>query len=265
MKAIKRFTFLAVLAAFTACTDGPFAPWMDLTPPRGGWLWVAKNSNSSCIYKVDVSTGKWIDTLPAPIPADWLGSNQGLVFGDGKLWAGWADYSDDELDPTAEYYYCWIDPETGEFGSPVDISEFHLVPNGLAWCDSMLCVVGAGYCAFFEPYSGELLLGFWLTITGITGSAWDGSGLWVVKPKDSVSGSKGIYKLNPETGDEMYRIPVPCEGTAGLTWDGEALWVNDAKNAVVYRVSPETGTVLGYFAYDFAPSPWGLAWEFPSE
>ncbi len=73
----------------------------------------------------------------------------------------------------------------------------------------------------------------------------------------------GIRKIDPETGNVLHTIPNPCEGATGLTWDGEALWVNDGKNAVVYRVSPDNGAVLGYFAYDFAPSPWGLAFEFP--
>ncbi len=104
MKVTKKVCLLALLVVFTACTDGPFAPWMDLTPPRGGWLWVSKNSNSSSIYKVDPSTGERIDWVPAPFPKDWLGWNFGLAFGDGKLWVG-LDEVGDEFDP-GENYYC---------------------------------------------------------------------------------------------------------------------------------------------------------------
>jgi hypothetical protein len=257
MKAIKRLTFLAVLVAFTACTDGPFAPWMDLTPPRGGWLWVAKNSNSSAIYKVDVSTGKHIDTLPAPISADWLGKNFGLAFGDGKLWVSWVEYGGDELDPTTEYYYCWIDPETEEYGPAIEGGGYEL-----AWDGTYLWAAGGGPVYRIDPNTGEAERRFSLPFN-VSGLAWDGYYLWTVT--NYLPDGTGMRKIDPETGNVMHRIPNPCGYATGLTWDGEAFWVNDRQNGVVYRVSPDTGTVLGYFAYDFAPSPWGLAWEFPSE
>jgi hypothetical protein len=255
MKATKRLLFLAVLVAFTACTDGPFAPWMDITPPRGGWLWVAKNSSHSGIYKVDVSTGKHVDSLSAPIPKDWLGRNLGLAFGDGKLWVGLAE-AGGEFDPS-EYYYCWIDPVTGETGDWVkaDISV-----GGLAWDGTRLWTAGGGPVHRIDPDTGEIEYRFSLPYY-ITGLTWDGSYLWAVSYRES--DDTCMRKIDPETGEVVHRIPNPCEGATGLAWDGEALWVNDGKNAVVYRVSPDTGAVLGYFPYDFAPCPWGLAWEFP--
>jgi len=263
MKLIKLIILSVVILAFAACTDRPFAPWMDLTPPRGGWLWVAKNSNSSAIYKVDVSTGKWIDILPVLFKKDRDGSIMGLAFGDGKLWVG-LDEAGDEFDPGGEYY-CWIDPVTGEMGDWVELED-GIHPKGLAWDDSNLWIAGGLYYALFDPYSGELIRKQTLHYNRIYGLACDGSRLWL--PACEYVDFEPIwfiYELDPDTGDINSRIPSPCEGTTGLSWDGEALWVNDAKNAVVYRVAPDTGTVLGYFAYDFAPGPWGLAWEFPSE
>ncbi len=267
MNIIKKIGIFAILVTFLACDDGIFLPYMDLTPPNGGWLWVVKKGRTTggsayngAIYKVDLTTLKHIDGVGAPFRWD---QNLGLAFGDGKLWIGGYE-SGGEFEPT-EYYYCWVDPETGEKGPFIDISEYHLTPGGLAWEDPNLWVAGAGYCALFEPYAGELVKGFWLSITGLTGLAWDGSYLWVVKPEDSLSGESGIYRIDPETGEELYGFPKPCDGPVGLTWDGEALWVNDIKENTVYRVSPEDGKILGYFSYDFAGPPWGLAFEFPSE
>jgi hypothetical protein len=247
-----------VLIAFLGCTDGPFAPWMDLTPPRGGWLWVAKNSNSSAIYKVDVSTGKHIDSLSAPFPKDWLGRNLGLAFGDGKLWIG-LDEAGDEFDP-GEEYLCWIDPVTGEMGDWM-VLEDGISPRGLAWDGSSLWASGGGWVHRINPNTGEAEYRFGVPFN-VSGLTWDGSYLWTVTYPVYEA---GIRKIDPETGEVVHKIPNPCGFATGLTWDGEALWVNDGENAVVYRVSPDTGGVLGYFPYDFAPCPWGLAWEFPSE
>jgi hypothetical protein len=264
MKTIKRLIFLAVLLAFTACTDGPFAPWMDLTPPRGGWLWVAKNSSDSAIYKVDVSTGKHIDSLPAPVSSDSLGSNLDLAFGDGKLWVGWAERVGDDFDPDFEYYYCWIDPETGEYGPEVRLD---YCPYGLAWDDPYLWLASSSNFYLIEPYTGEVVKALDNKVPGaLFGLAWNGSEPYLLI-RDYVH-TVGDYvwvvcRIDPETGGVSERINVPLKDVAGLTFDGEAFWVNNSVDGIAYRLSPDTGAVLGYFAYDFAPCPRGLAWEFP--
>ena len=67
MKNFKKIVMLTVLLTFLSCGDDLIGPFGDLTPPRGGWLWVVKNSNSSAIYKVDLSTLKWTEQIRAPI------------------------------------------------------------------------------------------------------------------------------------------------------------------------------------------------------
>jgi hypothetical protein len=269
MKPAKRLIFLAVLVTFTACTDGPFAPWMDLTPPRGGWLWVAKNSNSSCIYKVDVSTGKWIDTLPAPISTDWLGTNLGLAFGDGKLWVSWSESVGDEFDPTSEYYYCWIDPETGEYGQAVHLNYY---PVELAWNDPYLWIANSMF-HLLEPYTGEVVREIDYPVPGnVAGLTYFDSKLYLLtEDREPPFGEYywTIYEVDAESGRVLNRITTPLRTEeahvyAGLAYDGEAFWTSHIYNRVAYRISTD-GDILGSFEYDFAGSTWGLAWEFPSE
>lgn len=251
---------LILTAVSIGCDDDLLGPFGDLTPPRGGCLWVVKNGISCYISKVDLSTFKRVDKVGAPVLRDYFGKNLGLAFGDGKLWASWVDYG------TAKYYYCWIDPETGERGPSIRIDEHLILPEGLAWDGSNLWVAGGAYYGLFDPYSGELIRKQTLNYGRIYGLAWDGSRLWLpAREYVDYEPIWFIYELDPDTGEITSRIPSPCEGTTGLTWDGEALWVNDVKENTVYRVSPNNGAVLGYFEYDFGASPYGLAFEFPSE
>jgi len=254
MKTLKIITLFVVAAAFTACDD----EWiMDLTPPYGGWLWLVHNE---AILKIDPTTGERLDGFDSHHYRDY---NAGLAFGDGKVWVAWVEILDD-LTGEYEGFFRWIDPITKEESPKISLGRyFHVL--ALAWGGGYLYLTtGLHYYRidtsqdFENDYVIEELFeyGDWYA----RGLAWDGTYLWTATTK-----AKKISRLDPVTGGLLHQIPAPCEGAVGLAWDGEALWVNAAKDNRGYRVSPKDGEVLGYLQYDFAGTPRGLAFEFPSE
>ncbi|MCF8331040.1 MAG: hypothetical protein K9H84_01165 [Bacteroidales bacterium] len=97
-----------------------------------------------------------------------------------------------------------------------------------------------------------------------TGMAWDGEHLWVAD-----RASKMLYGLNPATGKIQQAIYSPGYWPRGVAWDGEALWNVDIKGGlplsenyqgVVYRVSPDDGTVLRTVRLSVKKAT-GLAWD----
>ena len=252
MKTIKLITLFVVTVGFTACDDD----WtMDLTPPRGGWLWVVNNdlpgggSDESVIWKLDLPSGRWLDWVDAPFRKE---QNRGLAYGDGKVWVGGYDFDWDTGD--RQGYYCGIDVETGESDPWVEVG---FVPNGLAWDGSSLWGTSSGNLYKIDVNTGDYEKQFYIDLT-IRGLAYDGEALWAVDRSARV-----FLRIDPETGEILHEIPAPGERPVGLAWDGEALWVDDEFNNVVYRVDPENGKVLGYLNYDFEGYKWGLAFEFP--
>jgi len=81
-----------------------------------------------------------------------------------------------------------------------------------------------------------------------------------------------IFEVDPETGKVLNRLKTPFSNEEyheyyGLAYDGAAFWTNHQNDNIAFRLSPETGEVIGYFEYDFSDTgcPYGLAWEFPLE
>jgi hypothetical protein len=255
MKVLKPLILLTVLLSFVACDDD----WtMDLTPPRGGWLWVVNNdlpggaSDDSVIWKLDLPSGRWLDWVDAPFRRE---RNRGLAYGDGKVWVGGYDVDEDTGD--RQGYYCGIDVETGERDPWVEVWP---IPYSMAWDGEYLWFV-AGHNFFrIDVVTGTYEMRFTTTVYLGEGLAYDGSYFWGLSRPDKL-----ISKVEPETGKVLRRIPAPGDRPVGLAWDGEALWVNDEFENIVYRVDPDNGNVLGYFSYNFEGYKWGLAFEFPSE
>jgi hypothetical protein len=255
MKVLKPLALLTVLLSFVACDDD----WtMDLTPPRGGWLWVVNNdlpggaSDESAIRKLDLPSGRWLDWVDAPFRRE---RNRGLAYGDGKVWVGGYDVDEDTGDIRG--YYEWIDTETEESSGWVFLGP---IPYGMAWDgDEPWFVNGPGFFRI-DVNTGTYEVMFTAGESSYWGLAWDGEAFWAVSKYDRI-----IIRADPENGEILHEIPAPGDRPVGLAWDGEALWVDDEFNNIVYRVDPDNGKVLGYFNYDFEGYKWGLAFEFPSE
>ncbi|MCX8031204.1 MAG: hypothetical protein N3A59_06480 [Thermodesulfovibrionales bacterium] len=154
-------------------------------------------------------------------------------------------------------------------------------PNGIAW-NGKNFIIGDNNIViehsdtqtgwFFSPNSLYNSDGFYkfprnlVSLNKIVGRpiqicdlAWEGECcgkgfLWIA---DALN--KEIIKL---TGNYEFikRIPSPAENPNGLTFDGKNLWVADSKDAKIYKISSEDGSVLEKFNSP-VDIPTGLAWD----
>ena len=103
-----------------------------------------------------------------------------------------------------------------------------------------------------------------------TDMAYDGTYFWIVDWQTNT-----INKVRPEDGVQVASIPGPSTkptyqsdpGTGtynakpfGIAWDGQALWVSEQSDSMIYRIDPDTGSLLNVFP---APGsdPKGLTWD----
>ena len=97
---------------------------------------------------------------------------------------------------------------------------------------------------------------------------YDGTHFWIVDWQTNT-----INKVLAETGAIISDIPGPSSLPSyasnpsvtnarpfGITWDGKALWVSDRSDLMIYRVDPDTGSILAQFATP-GSNPKGLAWD----
>jgi YVTN family beta-propeller protein len=78
-----------------------------------------------------------------------------------------------------------------------------------------------------------------------TGLTFDGTSLWVIGPD-------GLSQLDPETGAQRHRYPLPV-AAADVLFAGGRLWLSDPDHGVVEAVDPRTGAVTARVAVGRLP------------
>jgi len=169
-------------------------------------------------------------------------------------------------------------------------------PNGLDWDrdDTFWLVCGNKQVFKLSAYSGEILCS--LKTPGHAGVMYDGVYLWVVD-----SPPPKVYKVNPQTGEELDTLdptgPVPiglawdgnyiwcgehnhgickidpkknqilaqykCKGdrTHDLAWDGKTLWFVDTNQKMFYQMDVNNGEIMQSFPSPDGIEPHGLTWD----
>jgi len=91
------------------------------------------------------------------------------------------------------------------------------------------------------------------------GLCFDGTYLWCSNSGDGNSqyGAK-IYKLNPLNGSVVNSYPPFGVYPNGLAWDGNYLWHSDHGTNTIYKIDPNTMSVIKSFSANF---PFDLAFD----
>lgn len=168
-------------------------------------------------------------------------------------------------------------------------------PNGMDWASGKLWLIsGDRHIYLLDVETGQVLER--LETRAHNGVIHDGTHLWVVEPKPAK-----LYRLDPDTGEELGTLdptgPVPiglawdgrhiycgehhhgiCKvdpaqnkvvaqfpgqgvRTHGLAWDGEALWFVDADLATFFRLDVSDGHIMSSFPSPEGITPHGLTWD----
>ena len=173
--------------------------------------------------------------------------------------------------------YLWISvtparsggPPTGKIYkvSPIDGSIITALdspgsaPYGIAWDGSYLWNVdrSSKFIYKIDPISGVVL--FSIQIPDLTGEplglAYGDGYLWLIEWY--WTWPYRVFKINPQTGDMISSFPAP-DRNWGIAWDGISLWSSNPRLDLIYRMSPQTGSVLASYSYPGA-YPTGLAWD----
>ncbi|MEO0231377.1 MAG: T9SS type A sorting domain-containing protein [candidate division WOR-3 bacterium] len=111
-------------------------------------------------------------------------------------------------------------------------------------------------CFFLQP---PLINKFPAPDGASRGLCFDGNYLWCSNSGDGNSqyGAK-IYKLNPNNGTVINSYSPPGMYPNGLAWDGEYLWHSDHGTNMIYKIDPNSMSVIKSFSANF---PFDLAFD----
>ncbi|WP_161605868.1 PKD domain-containing protein [Halococcus thailandensis] len=155
-----------------------------------------------------------------------------------------------------------IAQESVEIAGQVEVSDEEEGPQNLAWDGDSIWYSNRNTETIYQvdPTSGEITQSIGTGLDSPTGIEATNNGLWVVT--DSYNEKNYIHKLNPNTGEEISKIPAPGSSRGGLAYDGQNLWTiaEGESGTGIYKIDPQSGEVVKSLETRRVSPTSGLAW-----
>lgn len=155
-----------------------------------------------------------------------------------------------------------IAQESVEIAGQVEVSDEEEGPQNLAWDGDSIWYSNRNTETIYQvdPTSGEITQSIETGLDSPSGIEATNDSLWVVT--NSYSEKNYIHELNPNTGEEISKIPAPGSSLGGLAYDGQNLWTTaEGKSGTgIYKVNPQSGEVVKSLETRRVSSTSGLAW-----
>ena len=112
----------------------------------------------------------------------------------------------------------------------------------LNWTVLTLLVSGCSNDNLNNPnvtLNSDIQVAFNVDGKSVSGLSYDGNFLWV-----TLDGEPWILKIDPESGEELQRIPFFTKNTGGSAFDGKYLWQIAYLDRTISKINLESGEVL---------------------